>query len=181
MDYIGPDRRREPRGRGAECVDVPNPLNIRATPNLSEEAGDRQIGAAIRRGKEALDAQKTRRDAVQLCLQWRMLEQRVPGARDFREILPRINRLAFGMMQRLGDAEAREYCNAVGRSVDGLIALVDKAGRDASAIDCRPMLHGLGQSAMALGRMFAPDELEPGRLVELDIIMASRHAPPEAA
>jgi len=105
----------------------------------------------------------------------------VPGARDFREILPRINRLAFGMMQRLGDAEAREYCNAVGRSVDGLIALVDKSGRDASAIDCRPMLHGLGQSAMALGRMFAPDELEPGRLVELDIIMASRHAPPEAA
>jgi hypothetical protein len=110
-----------------------------------------------------------------------MLEQRVPGARDFREILPRINRLAFGMKQRLGDAEAREYCNAVGRSVDGLIALVDKAVRDGSTIDCRPVLHGLGQSAMALGRMFAPDEVEPGRLVELDMIMASRHAPPEAA
>jgi response regulator RpfG family c-di-GMP phosphodiesterase len=181
MDYIGPDRRREPRGKGAECVDVPNPLNIRSTPNLSEESGDRQIAAAIRRGKESLDIQKTRRDAVQLCLQWRMLEQRVPGARDFREILPRINRLAFGIKQRVGDAEAREYCNAVGQSVDGLIVLVDKAARDGSAIDCRPALHGLGQAAMALGRMFAPDEVEPGRLVELDMIMASRHAPPEAA
>jgi hypothetical protein len=110
-----------------------------------------------------------------------MLEQRVPGARDFREILPRINRLASGMKQRLGDAEARGYCNAVSRSVDGLIALVDRAGRDSSSIDCRPGLHAIGQSAMALGRMFAPDEVEPGRLVELDMIMASRHAPPAAA
>jgi DNA-binding response OmpR family regulator len=181
MDYIGPDRRREPRGQGAECVEVPNPMNIRAMPNLSEEEGDRQIAAAIHRGKETLDSQKTRRDAVQLCLQWRMLEQRVPGARDFREILPRINRLAFGMKQRLGDAEAREYCHAVSQSVEGLIVLVDRAGRDSSTIDCRPALHALGQSAMALGRMFAPDEVEPGRLVELDMIMASRHAPPAAA
>jgi hypothetical protein len=29
--------------------------------------------------------------------------------------------------------------------------------------------------------MFAPDEVEPGRLVELDMIMASRHASPAAA
>src|SRR5258706_4736794 len=104
MDYIGPDRRPEPRGQGAECVEVPNPLNIRATPNLQEEEGDRQIAAAIRRGRETLDSQKTRRDAVQLCLQWRMLEQRVPGARDFREILPRIHRLAAAMKRRIGDA-----------------------------------------------------------------------------
>ena len=181
MDYIGPDRRREPRGHGAECVEVPNPLSIRARPNLGESEAERQIAFEIRRGKAVLDSQKTRRDAVQLCLQWRMLEQRVPGARDFREILSRINRLAFGMKQRLGDAEAREYCNVVSQSVEGLTALVDKAGRDGSGIDCRPVLHALGQSAMALGRIFAPEEVEPGRLVELDMIMASRHAPPEAA
>ena len=181
MDYIGPDRRREARGRGAECIEVPNPLNIRAMPNLSEEEGDRQIAAAIRRGKETMESQKTRRDAVQLCLQWRMLEQRVPGARDFREILPRIGRLASGIKQRLGDAEGREYCHAISQSVEGLIALVDQASRDGSGIDCRPVLYALGQSAMALGRMFAPDELEPGRLVELDLIMAARHASPAAA
>jgi DNA-binding response OmpR family regulator len=181
MDYIGPDRRREPRGHGAECVEVPNPVSSRARPNLGESEADRQIAFEIRRGKAVLDSQKTRRDAVQLCLQWRMLEQRVPGARDFREILSRINRLAFGMKQRLGDAEAREYCHVVSQSVEGLTALVDKAARDGSGIDCRPVLHALGRSAMALGRIFAPEEVEPGRLVELDMIMASRHAPPEAA
>ncbi len=105
----------------------------------------------------------------------------MPGARDFREILPRIHRLATGMIRRLGDAEARGHCNAVGRAVDGLIALVDSAGRDTSINDCRPSMHVLGQSALALGRMFAPEEVEPGRLVELDMIMASRHAPPAAA
>jgi DNA-binding response OmpR family regulator len=181
MDYIGPDRRREPRGQGAECVEVPNPLNIRAMPNLGEDEAERHIAAAIKRGKETLSSQKTRRDAVQLCLQWRMLEQRVPGARDFRDILPRINRLAAAMKQRLGDAQAREYCTAIARAVDSLIALVDSQGRECSSADCRPAMHGLGQSAMALGRMFAPDEVEPGRLVELDMIMASRHAPPAAA
>ncbi len=181
MDYIGPDRRREPRGQGAECVEVPNPLNIRAMQNLTEEEANRQIAAGIRRGKELMDSQKTRRDSLQLCLQWRMLEQRVPGARDFREILPRINRLAVGMKQRLGDAEARELCNSVSQTVEGLIALVDRASRDGSSLDCRPVMHALGQAAMALGRMFAPEDVEPGRLVELDMIMASRHAPPAAA
>ena len=178
MDYIGPDRRREVRGQGAECVEVPNPLNVRGMQNLGEEEADRQIAAAIRLGKETLNSQKIRRDAVQLCLQWRMLEQRTPGARDFREILPRINRLATGMKQRLGDADARECCMAITQSVEGLIALAERAGRDGSGMDCRPAMHALGQSALALGRMFAPDEVEPGRLVELDMIMAARHAPP---
>ena len=181
MDYIGPDRRREARGSGAECVEVPNPLNVRGMQHLAEEEADRHIAAAIRLGKETLNSQKIRRDAVQLCLQWRMLEQRTPGARDFREILPRINRLATGMKQRLGDTDAREYCVAIAQSAESLIALAERAGRDGSGIDCRPAMHALGQSALALGRMFAPDELEPGRLVELDMIMASRHASPAAA
>jgi hypothetical protein len=181
MDYIGPDRRREARGSGAECVEVPNPLNVRGMQNLAEEEADRHIAAAIRLGKETLNSQKIRRDAVQLCLQWRMLEQRTPGARDFREILPRINRLAAGMQQRLGDADAREYCAAITQSAESLIALTEIAGRNGSGIDCRPAMHALGQSALALGRMFAPDELNPNRLVELDMIMAARHAPPAAA
>src|SRR4051812_15974861 len=91
MDYIGPDRRREPKKNGAECVEVPNPLNTRAMKNLTKNKANRHIAAAIRRGKDLMDSQKTRRDSLQLCLQWRMLEQRVPGARDFRDILPRIN------------------------------------------------------------------------------------------
>ena len=181
MDYIGPDRRREARGSNAECVEVPNPLNVRGMQNLVEEEADRHIATAIRLGKETLNSQKIRRDAVQLCLQWRMLEQRTPGARDFREILPRINRLASGMRQRLGDTDAREYCLAITQSAESLIALAERAGRDGSGIDCRPAMYSLGQSAMALGRMFAPDEVEPGRLVELDMIMATRHAPPAAA
>ena len=181
MDYIGPDRRREARGSSAECVEVPNPLNVRAMQNLTDEEADRRIAAAIRTGKETLDSQKIRRDAVQLCLQWRMLEQRIPGARDFREILPRINRLAIAMKQRLGDADARQCCIAITQSVEGLIALTESAGREASSSDCRPAMYALGQSALALGRMFAPDEVEPGRLVELDMIMAARHPRPAAA
>jgi len=122
-----------------------------------------------------MDSQKTRRDfPCSFCLQWRMLEQRVRGPAIFARFCHASIVWAVGIKQRLGDAEARELCNSVSRSVEGLIALLDRAGRDGSGLDCRPAMHALGLSAMALGRMIRARDVEPGRLVELDIIMASR-------
>jgi DNA-binding response OmpR family regulator len=180
-DYIGPDRRREPRTAGVERIEVPNPLKIRTLEGLAEDEAELRIVEAVRRGKETLNLQKMRRDAVQLCLQWRMLEQRTPGARDFCEILPRIERLAAEMNHRAGlihQESAREWCDSVAQSIHALVGMGE---RSEDITDYRPPLSLLGRAALTLGQMFAPDEVEPARLMELDRIMASRHPAPAAA
>jgi hypothetical protein len=53
--------------------------------------------------------------------------------------------------------------------------------RSEDITDYRPPLSLLGRAALTLGQMFAPDEVEPARLMELDRIMASRHPAPAAA
>lgn len=182
MDYIGPDRRREARaGQGTECIDVPNSLKVRAVENLSEQDAELQIALSVQRGKETLDRQKLRRDVVQLCFQWRMLEQRAPGARDFREILARIDQLVSDIRPRLS-AEQRtvgQSCDRIAESIQTMMGLGEARAEKAS-VDYKPALSVLGQYALVLGRMYAPDAVEPARLVELDRISAVR-VPPSAA
>jgi len=178
-DYIGPDRRRDPRRPGAGCVEVPNPLKLRTLGSLAEEEAERQIVEAVQQGKDRINLEKVRRDSVQLCLQWRMLEQRTPGTRDFCEILPRMGRLASEMKRRAGLVKreaACQWCDSVAESVETLIALGERAERSASGLDYRPTLSLLSQAALALGRMFAPEEVEPDRLVELERIVSVRTA-----
>ena len=185
-DYIGPDRRRDPRadGASAECVEAPNPLKLRTLDNVPEEEVARQMAQSVQLGKEKLNLEKVRRDAVQLCLQWRMLEQRDPGARDFCEILPRIGRLASEMKRRarIADREAaQEWCDSIAGSVQALTEMAARTGESGFVGDYRPPLSLLGHAALTLGQMFAAEEVEPARLVELDGIVAVRMARSAAA
>ena len=179
-DYIGPDRRREARGPGATCVEVPNPFNVRTRANLGEQEAERAIAEAVQRGKDMLNREKLRHDAMQLCLQWRMLEQTTPGGRDFREILPRIARVASEIKWRGTIAKqdaVLKPCDLVAESVQALLAM---AGRIEDS-GVRPVLSVLGHVVLTLGHMFAPDEVEPDGLVDLDRVMAGRSSRPVAA
>jgi DNA-binding response OmpR family regulator len=183
-DYIGPDRRREVRSPGAEQIEVPNPLKVRTLEWLSVEDADRQIAEEVRLGKEMLNHQKMRRDAVQLCLRWRMLEQRTPGARDFCEMLPRIAGIASEIDRRAGIANhqaARESCDSILKSAAALIAMGEGADGAGSGMDYRPLLSLLGRATLTLGKTLAPEEVEPARLMELDRLIASRKASTAAA
>jgi DNA-binding response OmpR family regulator len=184
-DYIGPDRRRDGReGSKVECMDAPNPLKLKALDHLSEEEIARQMAETVQQGKEKLNIEKVRRDAVQLCLQWRMLEQRAPGARDFCEILPRIGRLADEMKRRALVAKhdaAQEWCHSILQSIQGLTQLGERDSQSEFAGDYRPLLKLLGHASLTLGQMFAAGEVEPARLVELDRIVADRQARSVAA
>jgi CheY-like chemotaxis protein len=185
-DYIGPDRRRNARGdeASAEWVEAPNPLKFRMLDNLTDDEMARQMLESVQQGKEKLNLEKVRRDAVQLCLQWRMLEKRAPGARDFCEILSRMGRLAAEMKRRtkLAKHEAgQEWCDSVAGSVQVLTEIAARDGQAAASADYQSPLKLLSHAASALGRIFAHDEVEPERLVELDRIVAVRDARSAAA
>jgi CheY-like chemotaxis protein len=185
-EYIGPDRRRSTRGdeSGVECVETPNPLKFRTMEHLAEEEVARQMLESVQQGKEKLDLEKVRRDAVQLCLQRRMLEKRGPAARDFGEILSRMGRLASEMKRRariVRHEAGEEWCDSVAGSVQVLTELATRERQSGVAADYEPALNLLNHATSALGRMFAQDEVEPERLIELDRIVAVRNAHSAAA
>jgi response regulator RpfG family c-di-GMP phosphodiesterase len=184
-DYIGPDRRRDGRvGPQAECLEAPNPLKLKSLEHLSEDEIVRQMAESVQQGKEKLNLQKVRRDAVQLCVQWRMLEQRAPGAHDFCEILPRIARLADEMKRRALIAKheaAQEWCQSILQSIHGLTELGEHEAQSEPRAEYRPLLKLLGHASLTLGQMFAAADVEPARLVELDRIVAERRGRSVAA
>jgi len=189
-DYIGPDRRRHARAdqRSAECVEAPNPLKLRTLDGLSEEEMARQLMETVRHGKEKLNREKVRRDAVQLCLQWRMLERKSPGARDFCDGLPQIARLAAEMKRRLGpdngipaNPAAQQWCDSIGQSVQGLTEMAARTANAPQAAEYQTLLGPLGHATLTLGQMFAAEDVKPDRMVELDDIVAAKRVRPAAA
>jgi len=129
-DYIGPDRRRDPRGSGSECLEVPNPLKFKANDSVAEDETIKRLADAVHSGKEKINLEKLRRDSVQLCLQWKMLDQRTPGARDFSDILGRIQRIASEMVRRAVAANQEgvvEWCESVAESAKTIGQLMELA------------------------------------------------------
>lgn len=182
-DYIGPDRRRTARPGDPKCMDAPNPLKLRAMDSATEEEIGRLMIDTVAAGKEMLNLEKIRRDAVQLCLQWRMLEQRSPEARDFSEILARIGRLAIEMKNRAALARQHavpQWCDAIEGAVRTLGELIADGPANRIAQTKAP-LGVLGHAALTLGQMFAADEVHPARLVELDDLISRRRARSAAA
>ena len=176
-DYIGPDRRRDPSRPGAECVPVPNSLRVRTLDGLPQEEAERRIFRDVEHGKEVINAQKVRRDTVQLCIQWRMLEQRGQGTREFFDILTRIDAIAGGIKRRAAgtdQSKVDEHCTAVETAVQAinLMRKRSEAGGGEPAPDFMPPLHQLGHAALSLGKMLAPDETGPAKLAEFDAMIA---------
>jgi DNA-binding response OmpR family regulator len=173
-NYIGPDRRRDPNRPGVETVSVPNSLKVRMTDGLPAEEAERRIAEAVEQSKGLMNAQKVRRDAVQLCVQWRFLEQRSTDMRDFFEVLARLGTIADEIKRRTGTSDgiekesALELCEAIMSSVQTITALNGHAepGRAATP-DFAPALSRLGHAALSLGKMFAPSETESDKLTEI--------------
>ena len=164
-DYIGPDRRRDPSRPGGETIEVPNSLKVRIADNLPEDEAERRILYAIEQGKEIINAQKIRRDSILLCSQWRTLEQRPQGTREFFETVARLGRIASGIKRRLieGDrSSADELCDAIAVAAETIQSARGDAGIAGTdlTVDYQPNLEKLGTSAVGLGRIFAPGEAE---------------------
>lgn len=123
-EYIGPDRRRDFRSTGKDekadnsggMIEVPNSLRMKVVDGLSGELAERAIAKAINAANHIVNQHKMRRDAFQLCLQWRLIEQRNPSARDFSDMLARMAALAAEVKRRAGGEPQDptvKWCNSI--------------------------------------------------------------------
>src|ERR1700761_8006272 len=165
-DYVGPDRRKDAsRASNVELFEPPNSLKMKAKDKLSNEVIARRLDSELKSAREKLSSEKLRRDAFQVCILWRLLQEQhfMPG-----QISPDLAKLqvlirAIEMRARDADvAAAAEWCEAVQAAAEGLAAGVD---RNAS-------MHLLGHAALSLHQVFHPEKTAADQLSEIDATVA---------
>lgn len=177
-DYIGPDRRRDPRSeRKSELLEVPNSLRLKAAGGVNREEAERVIAEVVAHGKAEINAEKLRRDAFQLCLQWRLIEQRRPNTRDLSDMLDRMGALATEVKHRSAQTEyetVAKWCESVIECTEAIGSMLQfSTDADPSrGPTLMPMMHLLGHATLTLGEIYAPGEAKPALVDELDAIAA---------
>ena len=161
-DYVGPDRRRDAgRANDAEMFDPPNSLKMKAKDRLSTDEIARKLDAELKTAREKLNTEKLRRDAFQVCVLWRLLQDQPMLAGNPPPDLVKLQLLAKAIETRTKDSEfhaAVEWCNSVLASAEGLAAGVD---RNAS-------MHLLGHASLSLHQVFYPEKSPADQLSEID-------------
>jgi len=165
-DYVGPDRRRDQtRPSNAELFEPPNSLKMKAKDRLTPEETAQRLDLELRAAKDVLNAEKLRRDAFQLCVQWRLMQDQLPGRASLDEALERIAALARSIAKRARSGEleiAEGWCDSILAAVEGLQLGVD---RNAS-------MHLLGHAALSLDQVFRPENSAQDQLGEVDATVA---------
>lgn len=165
-DYVGPDRRRDQtRPSNAELFEPPNSLKMKAKDRLTPEETAQRLDLELRAAKDVLNTEKLRRDAFQLCIQWRLMQEHPPGLATYDEHLAKIAQLARSIAKRCRDTayeQAADWCDSVLAAVEGLQLGVD---RNAS-------MHLLGHAALSLNQIFRPESSTQDSLAEIDATVA---------
>jgi DNA-binding response OmpR family regulator len=172
-DYIGPDRRRDTnRGGDIECMEVPNSLRMRALSGLANEDSERRVLYAVEMGKQTLNEQKIKRTAVQLCTQWRILEQKSQGTPDFFDTIAQFGKIASDIQRRLpfGNRNgAGDLCGTISQAIETIETMKKNSGTAGTdlELDYGASLDRLGQAALGLGKIFAPGETGSANLTQI--------------
>ncbi len=165
-DYVGPDRRRDDsRPSNVELFDPPNSLRMKAKERLTPEQAAQRLEAELRTARDVLSREKLRRDAFQICIQWRLLQDAAPGEGAYRDGLERIAALARAVARGCRDSEldhALGWCDSLLAAVDGLKVGVDRGAS----------LHLLGHAALSLNQVFHPLRTPQEALGEIDATTA---------
>jgi hypothetical protein len=165
-DYVGPDRRKDSsRPSNVELFEPPNSLKMKAKERLSAERVVRRLDAELRAARGVLNSEKLRRDAFQISVLWRLIQDHIPGMASYEAELLKIARLARDIVRRCREIEcedAVDWCNSIVAAVEGLQAGVD---RNAS-------MHLLGQAALNLNHVVHDEKPHNEILIEVDAVVA---------
>jgi DNA-binding response OmpR family regulator len=165
-DYVGPDRNKEPGTRSnVQLFHPPNSLKLKVKEPMTSEEATQKLGVMLKSAREMLNTEKLRRDAFQVCILWRLLQDHSPGSQRYDVDLAKLRDLTCSVMQRSADTEfqsAVEHCEAVIGAVEGLEMNVD---RNAS-------MHLLGHAALSLNQLFTPEKSSTDHLAEIDSTVA---------
>lgn len=148
-DYVGPDRRNDPnRVSNIEPFLPPNSLKMKARDGLNLQDIQARLQHELRAAKSILNAEKLKRDAFQICILWRMLQDQDDPGRTAN--LAKLKDTAQSVAKRCNMIEfeaAQEWCDSVQAAVEGLHCGVD---RNAS-------MHLLGHAALNLNQLLQPE------------------------
>jgi len=169
-DYVGPDRRRDGlRPSNVELFEPPNSLKMKVQDRLNAEEAAQRLDAQLKTAREALTAEKLRRDAFQICILWRMLQEKTPGTGKYDADLAKLKDVTAAVALRCRGSEfeaAMEWCDSVLAAAEGLEMGVD---RNAS-------MHLLGHAALNLNQVFAPEKTAGQHLDAIDATVAMINA-----
>jgi hypothetical protein len=165
-DYVGPDRRLDQtRPSNVELFEPPNSLRMKAKERLTPEEAAQRLEFEIKIARDVLNAEKLRRDAFQVCIQWRLLQDQLPGQGSSNAHLAKIADLTRSIEKRSRDLsmdQATSWCDSILAAVEGLELGVD---RNAS-------LHLLGHAALSLNQVFHSEGQADDQLAEIDATVA---------
>ena len=165
-DYVGPDRRRDPsRASNVELFDPPNSLKMKAKERLSAEEATSRLDAELRVARDALNTEKLRRDAFQVCILWRLLQDHTANQQIYARELVKLAQVTEAIAKRCRETDyeiALQWCDSVLAAVEGLELGVD---RNAS-------MHLLGHAALNLNQVFNPEKSATDHLSQIDATVA---------
>ncbi|HKD21701.1 MAG TPA: response regulator [Rhizomicrobium sp.] len=166
-EYIGPDRRRDGSVRltDANVFEPPNSLRMKSQERLTTEEATQRLDRELKQARDLLTSEKLRRDAFQLCVLWRLMQDKAPASESFEVDLQKVREKARAISRRCLDTEfeqAIEWCESVLAAIEGLEVGVD---RNAS-------MHMLGQAALSLSAVFTPEKTEQEHLEAVDATVA---------
>jgi DNA-binding response OmpR family regulator len=165
-DYVGPDRRNgSNRPSNVDLFEPPNSLKMKAKEGLSLEDTNQKLEAALKVARESLTAEKLRRDAFQICVLWRLVQDYKPGVSKFEVDLTKLKDLTRSIARRCAHTDyeyALEWCDGILGAVEGLELGVD---RNAS-------MHLLGHAALSLNQSFTPEKSSTDHLAAIDTTVA---------
>jgi len=155
-DYVGPDRRSDvTRASTVELFDPPNTLKMKAKDGLSSEEVAIRMDTELKDARQALNTEKLRRDAFQVSVLWRLLQDSHDP--DYASNLVKLSKLTQDLAKRCRSTEfegATQWCDSISAAVEGLEFGVD---RNAS-------MHLLGHSSLNLNHVLDPTKTVPGHL-----------------
>jgi DNA-binding response OmpR family regulator len=164
-EYVGPDRRKSTSRQ--ENIDVfypPNSLKMKALDGLSEEQANDRLAGELKVACQTLTAEKLRRDAFQVCILWRLMQQ-APGASRYAVDLSKLADLVRGIAARCRDTaahEAAEWCHALLAATEALQMGIDRA----SAVKM------LGKAAVRLLLIVEPEKAQAEQVARIEATAA---------
>jgi hypothetical protein len=137
---------------------------MKAKEKLSADAIAKRLDTELRAARDKLHHEKLRRDSFQVCILWRLMQER-PVAAQSPADREKLSGLARSIERRCRETEydsAVEWCDAILAAGEGLEVGVD---RNAS-------LHLLGHAALNLHQIFHPEKSPSDQLAEIDATVA---------
>src|SRR6185295_18036389 len=164
--YVGPDRRKDSsRPSNAELFEPPNSLKMKAKERLSAEETTSRLEAELKGARDVLNTEKLRRDAFQISILWRLMQDQNPGAKSYRRELEKIEALGKAIKRRSAEVnlrKAEDWSDSILAAVEGLEAGVDRSAS----------MHLLGHAALSLNHVFHTEKSPTDILGEVDATVA---------